>query len=261
MKVSIVTINYNNANGLEKTIKSIIAHSTPLFEYIVIDGNSNDESKEILHHYANKISRWISEPDSGIYNAMNKGIKIANGEYILFINSGDTLKEGIDFRKIIGHISNEDIVYFDLEIAGTGKSYIKKYPDSPDFKYFMEDTLPHTASFIKKDVLKRYGYYSEKMNIASDWAFFTDCICLHNCTYKHINDCFSTFYIDGISSQPDNRKLLWSERDAHIKAKYPLFYSLYKEWLEKKDELYNLKSSVSVRTLKKIGFLKWLKNE
>ncbi|MDU1889297.1 MAG: glycosyltransferase family 2 protein [Dysgonomonas sp.] len=259
MKVSIITINYNNASGLEKTIKSIINHSNSLFEYIVVDGGSDDGSLNIIHKYKDKINHWVSEPDSGIYNAMNKGIKIANGEYILFVNSGDVLKEEADIKKIFSYLANKDIVYFDMEIADTNNSYIKKYPDCPDFKYFAEDTLPHTASFIRKELFIKHGYYNEEMKIASDWAFFMDAICLHKCSYQHIDDCFSTFYIDGISSLQENRGALLEERNIHIEKTYPLYNSLYKEWLEKKDELYKLKTSFSVKTLKKMGFLKWLR--
>jgi glycosyltransferase involved in cell wall biosynthesis len=261
MKLSIITINYNNASGLKKTVESIVSHPSAEVEYIVIDGASTDGSLDVIQEYQDKISYWVSEPDSGIYNAMNKGIKQATGEYILFVNSGDSIRDDADIQKVLAHITGEDIVYFNLEIAGstTGNSYIKKYPPQPDFKYFMEDTLPHTASFIKKKQLEEYGYYSESMRIASDWAFFTDSVCLNNCSCKYIDDCFSTFYIDGISSQSENRKLLLAERDAHVRARYSLYYSLYKERFDKKEELYKLKVSTSVRYLKKLGFLKWLK--
>lgn len=261
MILSIITINFNNAYGLKKTIESIIPHTHEEIEYIVIDGASADNSIDIIQQYSDKIDHWVSEPDFGIYNAMNKGIRQAKGEYVLFINSGDTIQSGIEINEILKQLTGEDIIYYNLEIVDTvsGMGYIKEYPDSPDFKYFMEDTLPHTASFIKKKMLVEYGYYSEKMKIVSDWAFYTDCVCLKGCTYKHINDCFSTFYLDGVSSDQNNRQALLAERADHVRSVYPLYYSLYTEWLDKKDELYRLKTSASVRFLKKIGFLKWLK--
>lgn len=261
MKVSIITINYNNAQGLEKTIKSIVSQECNDLEYIVIDGNSSDGSLDIIKKYEKKINIWASEPDTGIYNAMNKGIRLASGEYLLFVNSGDIISENANLNQIIKVISGEDIVYFDMEIADilSGTNYIKEYPDYPDFKYFAEDTLPHTASFIKRDLLLEYGLYSESKKITSDWAFFMDAICLMNCSYKHINDCFSIFYIDGISSDSTNRQLLMNERNEHIANKYPLYQTIYNDWMKKKDELYRLKASMSVRFLKRIGFLKWLK--
>lgn len=262
MKVSIITINYNNAIGLEKTIKSIVSQNSTDFEYLVIDGNSSDRSLDIIKENESRIDFWISEPDSGIYNAMNKGIRQAKGEYILFVNSGDVIQEQADIRKITDQISGEDIIYFNLEItdASSGISYIKNYPDQLDFKYFAEDALPHTASFIKRELLVNYGYYSENMKIASDWAFFMDAVCLSKCTYKHVNETFSTFFIDGISSDAGNKQLLKSERDEHIAYAYPLYNSMYSEWMDKKEELYKLKTSVSVRYLRKLGFLRWLKS-
>ena len=260
MKVSIITINYNNAKGLKKTLDSIVSQNQADFEYIVIDGNSTDGSQNIIEEYSKQISYWISEPDSGIYNAMNKGIRQATGEYVLFINSGDIIRTETNLSSIISQITGEDIIFFDLEICDISNNrYVKIYPDSLDFKYFAEDSLPHMASFIKKDLLVRYGYYSEKIKISSDWAFFMDAICLLNCTYKHIHECFSTFYLDGLSSDERNRQILTGERNNHISSSYRLYNSLYEEWMEKKQELYKLKTSTSVRYLKKIGLLKWLK--
>ncbi|MBK5721756.1 glycosyltransferase [Dysgonomonas sp. Marseille-P4677] len=260
MKLTIITINYNNANGLRKTIESIISQAQADFEYIVIDGGSTDGSQNIIEEYSQHITYWVSEPDKGVYNAMNKGIRQANGEYVLFINSGDTICEDANLSLIMDQITGEDIVYFDLEICDKNNNkFIKTYPDYLDFKYFAEDSLPHMGSFIKKELLIKYGYYSEKMKIVSDWAFFMDAICLLNCSYKHVNSSFSTFYLDGISSDKQNQKELITERNNHISTSYKLYESIYKEWMEKKQELYKLKTSGSVRFLKKIGLLKWLK--
>lgn len=261
MILSIITINFNNASGLKKTIESIVPHTHEKVEYIVIDGASTDESIDIIQQYSGKINYWISEPDSGIYNAMNKGVRQATGDYILFINSGDTIRPEAEINEILKQLTGEDIVYFNLEIADsfTGNSYIKEYPDHPDFKYFIEDTLPHPGSFIKKELLVDYGYYAEHLKITSDWVFFMDSVCINKCTYKHVNDYFSTFYLDGISSDEKNRKLIFEERNSHIKDAYPIYNSLYHDWVDKRTELYKLKTSTSVRYLKKFGLLKWLK--
>ena len=261
MKLSIITINYNNVSGLMKTVESIIPHHSEDMEYLLIDGGSTDGSVDVIEKNKDKFSYFVSEADSGIYNAMNKGIRQAKGEYILFINSGDTICPDADIKAIIDLLNGEDIIYFDLEISDSiaGNSYIKKYPNQPDFKYFVEDTLPHPGSFIRRKLLESYGFYSENFKIVADWAFFMDAICIHKSTYKHINSYFSTFYLDGISSDEKNRQLLFDERNSHIQKAYPIFYSLYKEWCDTKMELYKLKTSTSVRYLKQIGFLKWLK--
>ncbi len=89
MKLSIITVNLNNKDGLQKTIDSVISQTFKDFEWIVIDGGSTDGSKELIEKYSDYISYWVSEPDKGIYNAMNKGIKVAKGDYLEFLNSGD----------------------------------------------------------------------------------------------------------------------------------------------------------------------------
>lgn len=261
MKLSIITINYNNASGLEQTIQSIISRSSQGFEYLVIDGASSDGSADIIKKYADKITYWISERDSGIYNAMNKGIKQAKGEYILFINSGDILLDNCDINSLINRMTGEDLIYYNLDLFDVENNthLLKTYPDFLDFKHFVSDSLPHAATFIKKELFDKHGLYSEKMRIVSDWAFFMDMVCLKECTYTHINDYFSSFNSDGISSNAESRELILAEKNEHIDLNYKLYVSIYKEWLTNRQELYKLKTSVSVRFIKKIGLLKWLK--
>lgn len=230
MKLSIITINYNNFQGIEKTIKSIVSQTFSDFEYIVIDGGSSDGSLEVIQKYSDKIDFWISEPDSGIYNAMNKGIRQAKGEYLLFINSGDYL-EGINsLSKIMDNVSSVDIVYFNLKVMNPDNSFfIKEYPEKVDFGYFMTKTLPHPASFIRKELFLKYGVYNEKMKIVSDWAFFTHAICDKKCSYKYVPEYFSVFMLDGISSSPKNSNLIKEEKDKYLKDKYLIIRGFYKK--------------------------------
>ena len=261
MKLSIITINYNNAEGLIKTIESVITQNNINFEYIIVDGASTDGSVDIINNYSDKITHWVSEPDSGIYNAMNKGIKYATGEYILFMNSGDIILETANLNSLINkHTTGEDFIYFDMQIFKfEDNNYLKSYPEILDIKYFLEDTLPHMATFIKRDIFYKLGLYNEEMKICSDWAFFFKCICFEKCTFKHVNTYFSRFYEDGISSKPENRNLVWAEREEFIKRELPHLHALYLDWLEKKQQLYKLKTSVSIRFIKKVGLLKWFK--
>ena len=128
-KISVITISYNNKEGLEKSLKSVTSQDYKDFEYIVIDGGSNDGSKEILEKYSDKINYWVSEPDKGIYNAMNKGIEVANGEYLLFINSGDELFSSGILTEVVPELNGADIIAGNLCTIGKITTYIAKNPE------------------------------------------------------------------------------------------------------------------------------------
>jgi glycosyltransferase involved in cell wall biosynthesis len=113
-KLSIITINYNNVKGLEKTINSVVNQSYNDFEYIIIDGGSTDGSVDIIKKHENKIVFWVSEPDNGIYDALNKGVKHSNGEYLLFLNGDDCLIDDAILQKISYHLEFKDLIYFDI---------------------------------------------------------------------------------------------------------------------------------------------------
>ena len=114
MKLSIVTINLNNVAGLHETIISVLNQSSADLEYIIIDGGSTDGSAELIKEYSDRIYYWVSEPDSGIYNAMNKGIRKASGEYLLFLNSGDALASDNIVEEVFRADHNEEILYLSL---------------------------------------------------------------------------------------------------------------------------------------------------
>lgn len=261
MKISIITINYNDAHGLEKTLESIAPHKTESIEHIIIDGGSTDTSLDVILHHKSQIDFYLSETDKGIYNGMNKGIKKAKGEYLLFINSGDVMKRDVDFSKMLNYLdSGVDILYFDLEFIDPSSNFqlVKRYTDQLDFKYFCGDTLPHPASFIKRELFEKYGGYREDLTIVSDWAFYMDAIIKYGCSYKRVEECFSTFYLDGISSKPENIANIRSDQAKHIAENYPVYFSLYKDWWDRGNELYRIKTAKSIKYLKKIGLLKWL---
>ena len=170
MKLSIITVNLNDCNGLKKTIESVICQTFTDYEYIVIDGASTDGSVDVIKQYANKITYWVSEPDTGIYNAMNKGILQAKGEYCLFLNSGDWLVENNILEKVFSITFDEDIVYgYDKHV---GSSKVKCYPEKWNFRVFLDDTLPHVASFIKRNLFYEVAFYNEENKAISDWEFF-----------------------------------------------------------------------------------------
>ena len=202
MKLSIITINLNNKNGLRKTIESVISQTYKSFEYLVIDGASTDDSIDEIKESADKINYWISEPDTGIYNAMNKGILNAKGEYCLFLNSGDGLLHADVLTELFQDNFNEDIVYGNVikqsehttELSkGIGKSDITLYDLSID-------RINHQACLIKRELFTKFGLYSEKYRIASDWKFFIDSIIVGNASVKYIDKNISFFDVEGVSS-------------------------------------------------------------
>lgn len=202
-KLSIITINYNNLEGLKRTVGSVINQTFNLFEYIIIDGGSTDGSAEFIESQSNNFYYWISEQDKGIYNAMNKGIEVATGEYLLFLNSGDNLFDKKVIENNIKYIESYDLIYFNLQTISGDASKMVYYPSKLRFSDLFSGSLPHPATFIKKELFTTTGLYDENFKIVSDWKFFILALFRDNCTYIKINETFSTFYLDGISSRGD----------------------------------------------------------
>lgn len=221
--LSIITINYNNAKGLEKTIKSVIPQLSSDYEYIVIDGGSTDGSVAVIKEFGQKISYWVSEPDKGIYNAMNKGLAAAEGDYILFLNSGDWLVS--DLNKIRQDISGKDIIYTNLCFVNDNKITRRKYDFDLSFQFFSKTSIPHTGNaFIKNELFKKYGGYDETLRVVSDWKFYLVTIILNNCSTQYIDLDLSYVDASGISS---DSSLRLKERNIVLNELFPFFVKDY----------------------------------
>lgn len=203
MKLSIITINYNNRNGLQKTIDSVISQTFKDFEWIVIDGGSTDGSRELIEQYVNHFAYWVSEPDKGVYNAMNKGIKKAKGEYLQFLNSGDWLRDENVLMDFVNSFFSSDIVDGDIHLIYDDREVDAFAPDKVDFDFFFHGTLWHPCAFIKKSLFDKCGYYNEEYRIISDWDFFMRSVVVYGATYAHFQRIVSCFPVDGISSRKD----------------------------------------------------------
>lgn len=236
--LSIITVNLNNIEGLEKTMNSVFEQTYNDFEYIIIDGGSTDGSSEYIESHSDKIDFWVSEKDSGIYNAMNKGIKKAKGKYLQFLNSGDWLAHKTTISNIIGHISNSDIVYGNMiKVFPNGDEKQDKGPAANDLslRNFIEGTLNHSSSFINAELFKRYGLYDENLKIVSDWKFFLIALGLNNSRTKYIDCDIVYFDMDGISN--NNMSLIELERGEVIKKVIPI--PIYIDYIElKKQNIY-----------------------
>ncbi len=226
--ISIITINYNNKTGLENTVKSVVNQTFINFEYIVIDGDSNDGSKAVIEKYKSYFCFTTSEPDSGVYNAMNKGIKAAKGKYLLFLNSGDTLYDKDVLKNVSIFLkSNIDIYYGNLKFNTLENPKVYFYPSELSFNFFYEKSLGHPATFIKRSLFDKFGVYNEHLKIVADWEFFTIVLCKYNATYQYINYIIANFEADGLSSNPLNKELIKNERTKSLSTHFPMFYKDY----------------------------------
>lgn len=243
-KISIITVNYNDVQGLEKTISSVMNQTSLDFEYIVIDGGSDDGSLEIIKKYKGNINYFISEKDSGIYNAMNKGIKVATGDYLFFLNSGDHFFNRDVIKKYSGYLQQEDLVYFNIEIKNNNFSKIVSYPNIFRFSDFYIGGICHQSVFIKKTLFEEIGLYDEDLKIVSDWKFFILALFKYNCSYKKVDETLSTYYLGGLSSKINN----FEERNSVIREHFKGFFQDYEEYLTNR----NLVNTNRFRMLREI---------
>ncbi|MGN0213203.1 MAG: glycosyltransferase family 2 protein [Muribaculaceae bacterium] len=195
MKFSIITINYNNYDGLRRTIESVVNQTCRDFEYIIIDGGSTDGSVDFIKQYANQINYWVSEPDKGIYNAMNKGVAVAKGEYCLFMNSGDCLYKSNVIHDVLASGLDADVVCGDICFENNN---ICPNPDSVTMRTFYRGTLYHQASFIRTKMLKQ-APYDEELKSAADWKWFVHKLIFDDASYKHVPIVIADFEGGGIS--------------------------------------------------------------
>ncbi len=248
MKLSVITICLNDLEGLKRTVNSVVAQSFNDFEYIVIDGGSTDGTIDFLKKQETKIAKFVSEKDAGIYNAMNKGIALANGEYCLFLNSGDYLVNDDVLMSVFLQNKSEDILYGNMIIESeNGSRRHGKMPKELSFVHMIGDTLWHPVSFISKSLFDKYGMYDESLKMVSDYDFFLKVICLHKVSTAYLNFPIAVFNLKGFSSLPENRRILEMERNI-VQKRYFLEDQLLRAY--KKIEFNN---SLLGRIINKLG--------
>lgn len=249
MTLSIITINRNNAAGLEKTMNSVLSQSCSNLEYIVVDGASTDNSVDVIRRFAVQFGnrlKWISEPDKGIYNAMNKGIRMASGEYLEFLNSGDCLVAKDVVLKMLTALEKEEspsILYGNMLKDMPNGSILKdKCFAGQDITFlgFYTGTLNHSPAFIRRSLFEKYGLYDENYKIVSDWKWYLQAIILGGEKPVYTDLDVTLFDMNGISET--NKALDKQERAAALSELIPsTFLSDYDAWASSIDQMKRLK--------------------
>lgn len=211
MILSIITINRNNASGLEKTMRSVLAQTFKEFEYVVIDGASTDGSVDVIKGLEPQFEgrlNWVSEPDSGIYNAMNKGIRMASGDYIQILNSGDMLATPDVTERMLAEVQRitekegkkPDIVYGNMtKVDSEGRILGKSGEVEHSLRQFYSSALNHDCAYIRRDLFEKYGYYDENLKIVSDWKWYLQAIGLGGVVPRYVDIDVTIFDAGGIS--------------------------------------------------------------
>jgi glycosyltransferase involved in cell wall biosynthesis len=172
--LSIITVNLNNDKGLKKTIASVLAQEGMSFEFIVMDGGSVENSVQCIRENEKQISYWTSEKDGGIYAAMNKGLKKAQGDYVLFLNSGDSLSTPNILQEIHPLLEESpSILSCGLMVENESGGYDQRIPiQSYTYQNIFLNSLPHQSTLIKRSLFQTWGTYDEGFRIAADWEFW-----------------------------------------------------------------------------------------
>jgi len=243
MKLSIITINRNNAEGLKRTLDSVKSQICQEFEHIIVDGASTDDSVKVIESYVRDVScmkydvLWVSEPDMGIYNAMNKGIRKATGDYVYILNSGDELAvpdvvermmealARVNSEELIVKIGGVPILMGNIvHVYGDGRKVrerkrvathdINLQPIDASMLTFYKGTIPHDAAFVRRDLFEKYGYFDETMKICADWKLYLDMIALGGIVPMYIDIDVVLFDMSGVSNTNNARRL--AERRAYL---------------------------------------------
>lgn len=252
MKLSIITINYNNAEGLRKTMESVFTQTCHDFEYIIVDGASTDGSVDVIRKYVAKADSqelrvksiiWTSEPDNGIYDAMNRGIRKAKGEYTLMLNSGDFFVDEYVLERIIPELDGTDIVQGNNIEECSGKTYRNRGYGKSDIDFFdvMKGHFLHQSSFCKRDLFERYGYFDETYKMSGDTKFFMNCLGKNDASFKYIDIDVANYDLGGISAEKTGKwaQLRAEEHARLMKELYSPRLSHFLEANDKKIRLYN----------------------
>lgn len=249
MKLSIITINYNNAEGLERTLNSVLTQTYGEIEHIIVDGASTDNSVDVIKEYVRQIDDryiddrstsnkgkisviWSSEPDTGIYNAMNKGIRRAAGEYCLFLNSGDFLIAPDVIERVFEQKPTADIVCARTNVSDNGKvTWVSPLLNHITLRTLYFNGIPHQATFIRRSLFDKYGLYREDFRYNSDTDFWYKAIVLGDATTQGVDVITTDYNLDGVSASDSHNETFINEHNQILSQGFlPKVIPDYNKW-------------------------------
>jgi len=224
LKISIITVCLNSERYLERTIKSVIGQTYKNIEYIVIDGGSVDNTHNIVNKYKDKIDCFISEKDAGIYDAMNKGIGLAKGDFLYFLNSDDQIYSAGTIEKAASYLKTRkvDFLYGDMLCHDQNGSDIilKRYPKRLNKRFFLRGPLGHSSTFFHRSCFEKVGYFDTRYKISGDYEWYLRGLFNHRLKAQYIEEIVSVFQLGGASR---DTKILLSE----MKSVQKLYFSFF----------------------------------
>lgn len=209
MKISVITVCRNAVGTIEKALLSLYEQTYKNIEHIIIDGVSTDGTLEVLSKYKDNIAIMVSEPDTGIYNAMNEGIKLATGDLVYFLNATDSLYDENVFEKVVDEFEK----YPDLELLWGDVQFIENDEDVRIARFdniktksdLIYNNPCHQSIFYKNEIFKKYGGYDEKLHIYADYEFNARMLVQKNVKCKYIKEILSRFELGGVSTSSDEK--------------------------------------------------------
>lgn len=235
MKISIITVSYNSAETIEHTIQSVLSQNYPNIEYIVIDGQSKDETISIVERYKSRIAVFVSEPDKGIYDAINKGIQKASGEVVAILNSDDFYVDSSVISDVMQEFSSQacDCLYGDLQyVDRTNTDAIKRNWKSGEYKYglfFRGWMPPHPSFFIRRDCYTKYGMFNLQLKSAADYELMLRMLHVHQLKVAYLPRVLVKMRVGGMSNLSLMNRIKANREDQlawKINDVKPKFYTL-----------------------------------
>lgn len=229
MKISVVTVCLNAKDTIEETLLSVFNQTFKDIEVIVIDGASKDGTLESINKYKDKISHFVSEPDNGIYDAMNKGIKLATGEFICFLNADDIFYDNTVLEKVEKKlVQNPEckFLFGDAEYISKEGSKFVSYENIKNEFSIIFDNICHQSIFYHKSLFEQFGLYSDKYKIYADWDFNINCLAKNKVKAIYLQAIICKFQLGGTCSNPESKKIYKKEKQLLIEKYYPEYKCL-----------------------------------